>query len=195
VITRDKIIFFNTAWMEQYNGNWIVDVPINGGRWVNENKFGGEVFNFQPLQSILYGYVEPGLVEKNGRQRNINISRLSTRPGSKVGNSISNILVVWVATPKNVKRAFMMGWYENATVFRIAQPPPTGSNRIWPHQDNPIKYFTSANEQDCVLLPVERRTCVIPGKGRGFGRSNIWYAEDNLETKNRVIEFINNWRK
>jgi hypothetical protein len=94
MINKNKMIFFNTAYMKKYQGNWNVDVPINGGAFIKQNGWGGEVFNFQPFEGIMYGYVEPGLVAIGSRQRDINISRLA-RPGEKkIGSQISEVLVV-----------------------------------------------------------------------------------------------------
>lgn len=41
-----KILFCNIAWMEYYKGVTDDDIPINGGEWVNKNKYGHEAYNF-----------------------------------------------------------------------------------------------------------------------------------------------------
>ena len=197
MINQGKMVFFNIAWMRNYQGNWKEDIPVNGGDFIRRNHWGGEVYNFQPYQHILYGYVEPGVVEKGGKQRNINISRLMSKPYvNKNAFSISNVLVVWVATPENGKTPLLVGWYENATLYRKAQIPPRESGRNLPNHPNLGEYFTSANKEDCILLPIEERTCTLPRKGEGFGRSNIWYAESHIgfKTREKVINFIKKWK-
>ena len=195
MINRSKMIFFNTAWMEKYNGNWTVDVPENGGSFIDDNGWGGEVYNFQPYNGMLYGYVEPGVVERNGRQRRINISRLG-RPAIRNLSCLAGVLVVWVATPKG-GRPLLVGWYENATVYRNAQIPPVESGRALPEHHNPGEYFASAKKQDCVLIPPEDRTLQFPRKCEGlFGRSNICYAESvtGEAAKDKVLSFIQSWK-
>ena len=100
MIDGNRMVYFNIAWMREYQGNWQNDEPIHGGQWIEENKWGGEVYNFQPFKGKMYGYVEPGSVE--GKHRHLNLANLSNRLGGiKSPPSLSGVLVVWVATPKN----------------------------------------------------------------------------------------------
>ncbi len=197
MVDRNRMVFFNVAWMREYKGNWCIDVPVNGGSFIKENGWGGEVYNFQPYNDMMYGYVEPGVIEKNGPQRQINISRLVERP-SRVRTSpyIPRVLVIWVATSINGRQPLVVGWYEDATLYRSAQIPPKESMRMLPNHDNPGEYFTSAREQDCVRIPPDERTQQIPGKGKGFGRSNIWYAQTDVGeiTKDKVLRFVRRWK-
>jgi hypothetical protein len=193
MINRDRIVFFNIAWMKQYSGDWINDVPVNGGSFIKDFHWGGEVYNFQPYNGMMYGYVEPGLVEKNGRQRNIDVSRLPRRPGALNNpSSVSEVLVVWVATPKGGTAPLVVGWYKDATLFRSAQIPPAGSIRTLPRHDHPGEYFASAREQDCVLISPEERALQLPRKGEGFGHSNLWYAQTAAGefVKDSVLTYI-----
>lgn len=197
MIDRDRMVFFNIAWMREYKGNWDIDVPVNGGSFIRENGWGGEVYNFQPYNGMLYGYVEPGVVERNGPQRRINISRLVRRPAAiRNLHCLSGVLVVWVATPKSGRQPVLVGWYENATLYRNAQIPPEESGRKLPNHGNPGEYFASAREQDCVLVRPEERTLQLPRKGEGLGRSNIWYAQTYIgeSTKDKVLSFIRSWK-
>ena len=193
MIDKDRVIFFNIAWMKNYQGNWETDIPVNGGQWIKEHGWGGEVYNFQPLDGMMYGYVEPGLVEKGGRQRHLNISRLYVkRPFGRDIDSLSGVLVVWVASPKNGDYPEVVGWYENATIFRSAQIPTQKSVRSLPNHKHPGEYFASAREEDCVLIPWQNRTHYLPKKGEAFGHSNIWYAETGggNTVKENVIKYI-----
>jgi hypothetical protein len=195
MINKNRMIFFNTAYMNKYQGNYIVDdVPINGGEYIKLNKWGGEVFNFKPFEGIMYGYVEPGVVLKGGRQRDINISRLA-RPGEmKIDERILGILVVWVARPPKSDQSVMVGWYENATVYRKPQHFLEDASRILPNGS--YDYFASAIESDCQLIPVGKETVGIPRGVGALGRSSIWYADSPLgdEIKDKVVEYINKWK-
>ena len=52
MIDKNRMIFFNTAYMKYYQGNWNVDVPVNGGSFIKTHRWGGEVFNFLPYEGI-----------------------------------------------------------------------------------------------------------------------------------------------
>jgi len=194
MITKSKMVFFNIAYMEKYQGHWDVDVPVNGGAFIKLNGWGGEAFNFQPYEGMMYGYVEPGLIQKSGRQRNINISRL-TGPGEvKPEPYISGILIIWVARPPKKDESVMVGWYENAILYRKCQQLLEDKQRILPNRS--YDYFASAKESDCHLIPARERTLTIPRGAGAFGRSNIWYADSTLgeEIKEKVIDFIKKWK-
>ena len=188
---KSKVVFFNTAYMRDYRGRWRVDVPVNGGLFISQNGWGGEVFNFQPYEGMMYGYVEPGLVERHGPQRKINISRLIGPGATRAVLHVSGILVVWVARPPESHESVMVGWYENATVYRTVQH--LEADPLTDIPNGSYDYFAMANESDCQLIPETDRTLTIPrGKG-GLGRSNIWYADSprGRGVKAGVIDFIN----
>jgi len=194
MVDINKVVFFNITWMRDYNGNWQTDKPVHGGSWIKDKKWGGEIYNFQPFNGQMLGYVETGFL--SGKQRNINLSNFTLRPGGiKFKQKIPGVLVVWVATPKDGSEPLVVGWYKNATLYSKAQIPPKESGRALPEHDHPGEYFVSAAQEDCVLLPPEKRTLGIPGKGKGMGRSNIWYAQfkEGPATKNKVIQFIQGW--
>lgn len=82
-----NMIFFNTGWMKSYNGiKSGIDKIEGGGSWVDEHGYGHEMYNFREINGKMYGFVQP-----NGRN---NLERLGVRENS---NSISDILVVWMA--------------------------------------------------------------------------------------------------
>jgi hypothetical protein len=193
MINRNRMIFFNTAYMKKYQGHWNVDRPINGGSFIADKGWGGEVFNFQPYQGMMYGYVEPGATEQNG-QRNIGISRL-IKSGIKTVSYVSGVLIIWVARPPKKDKSVMVGWYENATLHRASQRLLKDQQRVLPNGHYP--YFAKANESDCYLIPVGDRTLTIPRGKDAFGQSNIWYADGVLgeEIKDEVIDFINRWKE
>jgi len=142
----------------------------------------------------MYGYVEPGLVKQNGpQQRKINISRLRRLNGIKSPH-ISGVLIIWVARPPGADESVMVGWYENATLYRACQKLLKDPSRILPNGS--YDYFASAKESDCHLIPVGGRTLTIPRGADAIGRSNIWHADSPLgeNIKDKVIDFIIKWK-
>lgn len=193
MIDRNKMVFFNIAYMKKYQGDWLVDKPTNGGRFISQYRWGGEVFNFLPHEGKMYGYVEPGVSIKGGPQRKINISRL-IRPGAvKSTPYISGVFIIWVARPPRSDESVMVGWYENATLHRASQRFLQDPGRILPNES--YDYFATAQESNCRLVPVEKRTLVIPRGAGAFGHSNIWYADSPLgeKIKSKTIDFIRKW--
>ncbi|MTK13188.1 MAG: DUF3883 domain-containing protein [Clostridiaceae bacterium] len=179
---NEKIIFLNIGWMESYQGNIEgVDTIVGGGSYVQENKFGHEVYNFLPHDGFVYGFVQPP------NSTRINIDKLGAKKDS---NSIDDVLVVWVATrPKG--GSVIVGWYKNATLFREYQYS-NDLNRNY--KDEKIGYNVKAKEENVTLLPIDERVIHIK-RGKGWmGKSNIWYAaqESNEDFKKEVFEYVFN---
>ena len=67
-----KMLFCKISCMKYYKGHCRNDIPANGGKYVDENGFGHEEFNFKPFnilgdgQCECIGYVEPK-TGKNGQ--------------------------------------------------------------------------------------------------------------------------------
>lgn len=197
----DKIVFFNIACMKRYEGITGDDKPMHGGSYVEEHGYGAEVYNFQPFGDELYGFVEAGW---RPRPKHINITNLGAQRSE---NSISGVLVIWVAKQSRGKRTLVVGWYKDATVYKGRQKPPVGSNRKEPDGGD-APYFVTANKRDCLLIPwrergnelgfeVERAAQRV-AKGKhdgGIGQSNIWYAKDvyGAAIKPKVLEYIAKW--
>ena len=181
-----RMIFLNVGWMERYDG--LDDDQITrGGSWVDNHGYGHEIFNFRPFLGAMYGYVQvPG---------SINIDRLGASPRDL---SINDVLAIWVATNPG-GRTYIVGWYEGATVYREAQRPPSGADRMIPLDlaiDEDIgsqaTYRVSAPERNCVLLPSNERIFEIPRGDQGIGRSNLWYADApaNTRFRDQVVEYV-----
>ncbi len=185
------MIFLNTAFMKEYKGNWANDVPVNGGLFIEQCKWGGEVFNFQPYKGNMYGYVEPGVVREGGPQRRIGISKLMRLGEIKNVECVSGVLIIWVARPPKSDESVMVGWYENASLYQSSQKFLEDPKRILPNGS--YDYFAVAEESYCQLIPVGKREITIPRGAGAFGHSNIWYARSPLgeKIKDKVIDFIN----
>ncbi len=143
--------------------------PICGGSY-NVEKIGHEAYNFLNINGLLYGYFQPHMKEPF----EINLGRI--KQGCTV-DKIDNVLVIWFATNPVDKGQVVVGWYNNATVFRSVQSP-----RSMPFREN-YNYNVKARTEDCVLLPISKRKFPvghdIPGTKRGNpGQANAFYILD-----------------
>ncbi len=171
-----KILFFNIAWMDRYQGN-TDDKMKGGGKHIEKYGWGGEMFNFKPSKNRMFGYVQVG-----GR---ININRL----GAKISDEkIENITIIWVAKEPFSGGNYIVGWYEHATVYRNVQNPKKSFKRNWKEYD--LGYFVKTKKSNAKLLSRDERTVQVPrGKG-AMGQRNIWYAENNPKYVENVLKYL-----
>ena len=171
-----KVLFCNIAYMNHYTGNIEADIPKGGGAWVEQHKDAHEKWNFLNVNGECFGFVQ-------NRNDQFHIERLE---GVSTGDeSTENAIVVWCARKKDDGETVIVGWYENATIYRYyCQSPgtPFGLDRF---------YFAKANADDCYLLPEDERTYAIgraskDGTGKGFGQNNFWYADSEYAQQNIV---------
>lgn len=181
-----KILFCNIAWMKYYSGIRDDDIPYNGGKYVDINKEGGEIYNFQDFNGNCYGYVMLyGNMALEKHFENVSSNQAY----------IDDVLVIWVATNKN-KETRIVGWYKNARVYRESQFEEAFTN--WEYN---LDYSIKASAKDCYLLDEKDRNFAMPraaehGVGKGLGRSNIWYAESDYARNDlipRVIKYIEDY--
>ena len=166
-----KIIFCNIAWMKKYRGMNEDDKPVNGGKFVDDTGTAYECYNFFPVNHLCYGYFQaPG--------QQLNLKRID----KTIGNSdvLQDVTVVWVANRK------IVGWYDNAEVFKFWQsfnePEFDKNHENWDH-------WCKAHEENVHLVPPKERIFSIPsaatnGTGKGMGQSNIWYADSDWAKEN-----------
>lgn len=153
----------NIGSMTAYRGQGFNGDSISGGgRYVQENGYGHEIYNFLPSRGNYYGY---------GRPANdaIALKRLGAPEGSLY---LDHVLVVWVA------KSHVVGWYKEARLYREWQPAPAGSKRNFGKEE--CGFYAEAKASNCVLLhPDARKTLAVP-RARdvvgGMGRY-VWYAE------------------
>lgn len=192
-----KIIFLSGGWMSFYEGITHRDNEIvGGGRYIKENGFGGEVYNFQNSQGKCYGYV----MTKSGT---LNLNRIT---GQKTNNEIcENVICVFVATHPNGEGRRIVGWYTNATIYSNYQKYDGRDRKIesdlvdWPPNSDQVGYLVSAKSEFVTLLTADERLSApkVPGGKGGFGQSNVWYADspEGLEFCDKTIEFITHYIK
>lgn len=169
------MLFLNVSWMARYQG--LANDTIRGGfGYVTQHGYGSELFNFKPYQGQMYGFAR-------APHDSIKLEKLGAKAGAA---SVDGVLVIWVANSK------IVGWYNDATVFRNVQGPPPGSGRIF--KGHKIGYNVTAREHDCTLLDPDARHFPIPrakSREHAMGR-NLWYAEGptNWGFRARVREYI-----
>ncbi|WP_427339599.1 DUF3883 domain-containing protein [Caloranaerobacter sp. DY30410] len=174
-----KMIFLNIGWMKNYKGIFQDEIK-GGGAFVEKHGYGHEIFNFLPFKGYVYGYVQA--------KDSININRLGALDNDEC---IEDVLVIWVSKHPS-GGTYIVGWYNNATVYRWWQSPPKNSNRVY--NDEEFGYFVKAKEEDAVLLSIDERVFKIPrGKG-GMGQSNVWYADkdEHQHLRKEVLNYISN---
>jgi hypothetical protein len=171
--------------MHRYQGISGGDSITGGGAYIAEHGFGFEIYNFQNSSGSVYGYVQPPGRKQKWQESKINIQRLGAARNDR---SVGNVLAIWAATAPS-GGAFIVGWYQNATVFREWKTAPSGSNRNFANHD--CGYFVSAKYEDAVLIPIDERVFSIPQHGIGnFGQSNVWYADDPVQHRQLRLDVL-----
>jgi hypothetical protein len=171
----DRILFLNVGWMSKYQGLQ-ADKITGGGKYVSLHGYGHEIFNFKPYAGHVYGFAR-------APHGSIKLERLG---GAKGAASVDGVLVIWVA------KSLVVGWYENATVFRHTQPPPKESGRTY--RGDPIAYNVIAKRVNSQLLDRDARLLQIPRakeREHGMGRYS-WYADGptNRAFRDKVFEYV-----
>lgn len=181
-----RILFCNIAWLSYYDDLHANEIPMNGGKYVKENKFAHESWNFQYENGKCYGFVN--------LQGTLQIHKYFNGVRS-TDNYVNDVLVVWVATNENYETR-IVGWYKNATVYKNTIKKP-----IFTVNDSEYFYNIVAEAKDCFLVSEGNRNFKINratkvGEGKGFGRSNVWYADSEYAKKYivpDVIDYIENY--
>ncbi len=159
--------------MNHYRG--LQGDPIRGGgKWVEDHGTGHEVFNFASHRGRCYGFVRPSAGSL------IDIDRLGAAPGSPM---LDGVLVAWVAKqPGGGLR--VVGWYEDARVFRDRQASPPGADRAVTGKRDQAGSNVVANASNTRCLDPEERTFPIPRNKKGaMGQANVWFADSKLGAK------------
>ena len=187
-----RMIFFNIAWMDYYKGRQDIDRPTGGGSYVQQNGFGSEIYNFKPEKLTLKGETEEdeycfGFFETKstkGQSNQLHIEKIRGCELLKNEGSAEDVLVVYCTTHPAHHFTTVVGWYNHATVFRNYQEQIFAATNGGDYYQ---AYNAIAKAKDCVLLPrrlrAKRLTWEVPrrkanGRSYGFGRANVWFAED-----------------
>jgi hypothetical protein len=112
-----KVIFFNTGWMDFYKG-LSNDKITGGGKHVDREGWGHEIFNFKILKNRVYGFVQPKIDKIHKNPCTIKLEKVG---GLETDQKLENVLVIWTATAPDTGGTYVIGWYKNATVYRYEQ--------------------------------------------------------------------------
>jgi hypothetical protein len=170
---RPKILFLNIGWMKYYEGPTRDDPTIGGHGWLTSGKghtHGHECYNFANQRGYCYGS-HPGSVGTN-------LQRLGATASSE---SVEGILVIWFSRNPRGGKAYIVGWYKSATVYRRFQKRGPGVGNLL--KGEPIDYKVRARYTDCLRLE-DARSCrsfeiptrITPG---GYGQNPNWYGTNN----------------
>lgn len=170
--------------MSHYRGSNPNDKIVGGGSWSNDDKH--EVFNFMPIDGFCYGYVQPS------RYQTIRLDRIDSE--SKNKEYLKGVLVVWVSTHPTAGGTYIVGWYKNATVYSHFQYSNIKAR-------GEFDYNIKAKENDCTLLPVDRRVILVPRATKEkkglLGESNVWFADKDYpyvtKFRREVIDYIDRY--
>ncbi|MGH2638147.1 MAG: DUF3883 domain-containing protein [Rhabdochlamydiaceae bacterium] len=145
--------------------------PIGGGKY-NVKNVESEAFNFYPLDREMSGCFQP---PSDGKER-IALKRI--KAGFN-GEKLKGVLVVFVATRPNGGGQRLIGWYQNATVWRKRQ----SSDDV---RRNRFSYYLRTSVKNAVLIPEKEREFQIPGSKGGFGHTNVRYTLYSRGAPNRA---------
>ena len=180
-----KILFARVGFMKFYQGPKPGDEkPIGGGSF-NTDKIGHEAYNFLNIKGMMYGYFQPHMKPPY----EINLARIERDCND---DKIENVLVIWFATNPIGKGQVVIGWNNNAIVFRSIQ----SSNKL-PLREN-YSYNIKARAEDCILLPISKRKFSvghnIEGERKGNpGQANAFYILDNKGREKDFKASQNTW--
>lgn len=176
--------------MKYYKGITENDIPINGGKYVDEELDATEKYNFLVCSDgYCRGFVETshsnGYKDRDSKPKKLKIERIDNAFKNK--DSIDGVMVIFFAKPDKGEH-IIVGWYENATVYR---------ERQW---YKGREYNLVADARDCKLIDYDSRWFIIPKGpkqkkkyGVGAGQSNVWYADkSNLDSEfvEKVLNYI-----
>ncbi len=163
-----RVIYINVPWMKRYLGAIKgVDEPRGTFRYTLEHPMNDHCqFNFKTFAGKVYGHV-PG-------RTNPDLKKLGASGSDK---SINGITVVWIATDPDSGGRVIVGWFKNATVWKMRQTPSgeLAKQRTIQNSGDCCKFsIEAANEDAMCLLPGKRPSLNI-GTGRP-GQNPFWYG-------------------
>jgi 5-methylcytosine-specific restriction protein A len=180
-------VFINLTEMDHYNG--LEENLKGGGKFVEQNGYGHEIFNFRPDNGKCYGYTPA--------KGNINLARIAgTINHDTLGNYIDDVLVVFTCSRK-AKGRIICGFYRNARVYAY----PVNDNRSTRlieinGQRVFAEYNLICNEEDAILIDRDDRVKSLPHSSRnngvGHGQKSVWYVDkpDRQELKDELLDYV-----
>ena len=146
----------------------------------NETGIGGEVNNYRVKAGKVFG-----VVQNTNKAPVLNLHRIDPSASEKLLNNV--LLVFFAKDPRpESKGQVVIGWHKNATVSSAYKMSP------WWH------YAVSA-AKNAVLLPTNRRTCVVPRGKNAPGQSNVFFLFDSAGNYRKfkwvddILDFIDSY--
>lgn len=194
LIRREKyLLVCNVTYMKEYKGITDNDKIVGGaGQYTSDNHDGGEKENFLPHDDgMTYGFVEAGYTDAEhtgdiNYAKKIDINNFSKK--FKNFEYADGVRVVFIAKGPNNDKHVVVGWYENARVYRSKQ-----------FIEGHFGYNITCKNDDAHLILEEERTFEYPKKNDdgsyNFGQSNVSYPfifnqQTTLNLANRLNEYI-----
>lgn len=184
------MLFVRCGWLEYYDQDLDADDPEGGGAY-NRESVGSEANNFKIVDGKCYGYA------RTGKKDGYNLSRCWPG-GTQPKSGLTGVLVVVVA-----KRAFpdggqvIVGWFRDARLHDACLK----REDLKPNGTGPYgAYNFEAESVGCLLLPLNKRTFVIPKGAGGMGQANVYYCfeEDGTPRGHRwifqAIDFVQSYK-
>ena len=195
--SQQNMLVLNIAWMQAYQGMDQDSVQSQAG-FIRQEQMGYEIYNFLPIDDHVYGFVQPGGYRKPYLQRQICLEKIDPSLGYGA-DYLDRVLVLWVA-PKPGGGTYLVGWYQNARVYRHYQHNKLLSQRAY--QGSILGYFVQAQATDAVCLDPSLRTQILQRANRagryagGLGHACVWFAQPdplrpyNALFRQQAVEFI-----
>ena len=187
------VLVCRTTWMKEYRGITDDDRPIGGGSYVDENNDAFEKFNFLPQEDgLIHGFVETkyskGHTADIQHANSIHIEKIDI--SARNSDRLENVRIVFVSFNPDVGKTFIVGWYDNAIVYR---------NRF---EYNGFHTTMTCEPEDAHLIPIEKRDFEVPKASKenkyGIGQSNLWYIQNfsvAKEFENKINTYLDSMIK
>lgn len=183
-----KFLFCNIAYMKHYDKfQFSDDIPRHAGKYVNDTKDAYEKNNFHIWEDgYCYGFVETGHC-KDDKPRQLNVNNICN---SKIKDDyVEGVTVIFCALSDIQRKTVIVGWYNNATVYR---------NRLYTQENH--MYNIKTHSKDIVLLSEQDRVEHVPRArvdGIGFGQSQIWYAQSEKaqEFRMKILKYVETYNE
>ena len=159
-----RIIFCRIGWQKNYDGN--IDDKAQCSGTFTKNNTGFEFYNGKSYDGVFYGYAKT--------QGKIHFEKIE-KGYSKYLETMEKVLVVFFSEKK------VVGWYENATLYRDRQIVPVSVLQEREFKD--IKIFIAKTKIAKFISENERNFEII-----GAGQNDIFYGNEMLKIK--VMEYI-----
>jgi len=189
-MTGIPTILLHGVWMDNYNGH--EDPPsfyAGNFSWPKKKGWSHEMYNFKEINDNCYGHVQHS--GKDLIDFQIKIENL----GAGSADHIEGVRVIWTAPKRRTQGKVIVGWYNNATVYRHPQtmPPLLAHERQYAGEQ--FTYRVIAASSDCHLLPNDKRIVHIPVskiKNSGFpgAQSKVFYLKDDNKNSRKTLDAI-----